>query len=449
VLDNKPAKDRASAIRILRGHLQHLNRQADFVPLHVVAGMGEALLRLCIADGGWPRELWEALADEDPYFHVTLAGGKEEKITRPWPGGVYSDGKYYAPGSFSTYELVKGKGEKRALAPILAQTPRHKAALKTLIELSQSQAPILRADWFFNQTAAAVDRKTNFYSFTGLKTQDDFERLIGFDRKLAEPFIELRDAIAKSNITLRPRAIARFSALGGGYWATFDFKVPKDKKNPLRIIGRDIELQHDASELYGLNPCGFWVAIAADGKRKVQDAVPDAVASDHHRQGNDSRIHPNVSCVRCHRQGGLQSLDGAWYRNLVSKGNTFNFPNFEDSIQFRQQYVSRRLEPFLARDRAIYAASVLQVTGLTTEQYADAYAAFWSEYEDAHVDAAWAARDLGVSVEVLKGAVARQKLLLKSDPVLAALAGGDSVDIREWEASVQLAYTAVFEAQLK
>ncbi len=450
-LYNIPAKALATEIKVLNGHLQHLSREPDLQPGYLVPGSGGTLLRVNIQDYGWSVKTWEALANEDPYFHVDIVHGAGASTTATgkdvvnWPGGIWpGDGKFYAKDSFTFYQ-ERPTVTKRAIAPLFTQSPAHVAALGKVVADTQSQVPILRADWFFNQTAAVVNRKTNYYTFLDMKTQKDFEERIGFDRRIAKRFVILRDALAESDVTLQPRAVVREDK---GYWRTLDFIVAKDKTNPLEINNEDIENDADVTEAYGFLPNNFWVTAAVNLKNTAElkagqlaAIVPQTIASDNRSRSNDKSIHPNASCMRCHFNGGLIDLNEAWYRSLIANKALFNFVNYDDAKKFRQQYVARRLEPWITKDRTAFAEAVFLATGYgKVADYTTAYAATWERYEDAKVDLAWAARDLGVSPQVMRDALMVKAELNQARTVLTGLAIGKRIGIRQWEQYFQLAY---------
>ena len=232
---------RAHDARVLSGHLNHLHRQVDIIPARPV--QGGWLLRVNIAEYGWDVKLWESLANSDPYFHSAISITTETIwVETVWPGGVWAeDGKNYPKGAF-TYKEKKQVTNQTALAPWLSKTPAQKAALADLVLYSQSQVPIVRADWFANQTMIQADRNPGFYDFLGIKDEKTFQKIIGFDAKFVDEFgKELRGAVSISGVSQHPRAVVRHNALGGAYWRTFDFKNGKDKENALRVLGKDIE----------------------------------------------------------------------------------------------------------------------------------------------------------------------------------------------------------------
>lgn len=433
-LANLPQNERASAARVMSGHVNALSTEGDIVPLQLIQGV---LLRVNLEDYAWKRGTWESLADSDPYFHVKTTTAAQP-VGKPWPGGLW-EGKHYPAGAFFYRDVGETSKESTitALAPWLSETAEDRVALAYLVTQTQSKAPILRADWFFNHTAAAVDRRPNYYDFLGVKNEKDFQRIIGFDGKLAESFgKEVRESVADSSVTLQPRAILRQNTMGGGYWRTFDFKRAVDKGNPLRVLGKDIEEIYDASEQFGHLPNGLWATGLFDRAGKAQDTAPDFIASDHASRSNDRRVHVNISCLRCHANGGLQDIDG-WTRNLLQAPLALQSPDYATAKRLRQQY-ARKLEPFLERDRGVFLEAVREATGWEAKKYAAEYGAFWERYEDAKVSLEWAARDLGTTPAAFKAALAHYvKQTGSVDTVLSVfLLDGPrqrTITIRQWE----------------
>jgi cytochrome c553 len=312
-LDNIPADDREKAYQAIAGHLQHLSTATDITPPAVVQGTAGALLRLNLDDYYIAAATWERLADADPYDHVKL------NVTEPWPGGTWpGDGTHYAAGSFPYTRTIS------AFAPV--GLPAEHKLLLDVAYMTHSRAPVLRADWFFNQTAAQQGRNPGYYDFLGIKDKKTFEALGGFDAKRSRRKIEYREAVGDSGVTAQPRAIARFDADEGGvYWYSVDFKRAVDKQNPLRVLGKDIEQHADAFETYVRLPNGFWATGAFNGKGERQDVAPADVAADGKSKSNDKQVHVNASCTRCHDNGGLKDVDG-WTKNLFAPPLALNSP---------------------------------------------------------------------------------------------------------------------------
>lgn len=435
---NEPEKDRPVTARVLNGHVNGLSRASDLPQALVVPDTCGSLLRVNLLDYEIDVKVWEQLADADPYFHVRVIKEVVEKTYTPrrtWQvnGQWYTTHQgYQVPryrwdsrngqwlDQYGDYEETTKKARKKvgALAPDLSDTPATKAALAGLVAATQSKTPLLRADWFFNQTAAQVDRKPGYYDFLGIKDRETFQALGGFDAKRKRRKVELREAVADSSVTLQPRAISRWDAdEGGAYWFTDDFRKAVDKKNPLRVLGREIDDQADAHEEYISLPNFLWATGLFSGKGERQDSAPDFIASDGRSGSNDRRVHVNVGCLRCHQNGGLQDIDG-WVRNLFQPPLAVQSPDYKALRVLQQQYL-RRLEPYLERDRARYAEAVLECTGWTAKEYAAKYASYWERYEDAKVDAAWVARDLGVTEDCFLRALDAAVKANQADPVLS------------------------------
>ncbi len=398
---------RESAYLVLSGHCQHLSTAPDIVRPVIVPGTAGALLRLDLRDYNWSVKTWEQLAEADPYFHLRVT----TVVTQDWPGGVWAaDGQHYAPGAFryktkkTKATLFAGRGD-----------PKH---MVELARLTYSEAPILFGDWFFNQTAVAVDRKPNYYDFLGVRDQKTFEDVIGFDKKLAKKFgNDLRASVEDSSVTLQPRAIIRQATLGGAYWKTLDFRKAVGDNNPLKILGQDIEKGADALEVYGHLPNGFFATGLFNNKGVRQDTAPDFIASDSVSKSTDRRVHVNVSCVRCHAGSGLQPIDD-WTRNLLQPPLAGKSYDHDKLLQIRREYL-RSLEPFLDRDRRIFADAVKEATGMTVKEYSNVYSRYWEKYEDKKFTLIDAAAYAGVHPAKLHEAISASVATGQGDPSLS------------------------------
>lgn len=393
--------------KVLNFWCASLSRQAELYRLHAVR---PGLWRLDLRDYGYPKEVWEKLFD--PYFmaKVKLAGGK---VVETWPGGVWpADGKYYAPGAFQVERQAKEGAEKAAQAPWL-----NEKSAAALVLLTQSQAPIVRADWWLVQSAQQVDRKgTGYYDFLQVKDLKEFQRAVGLDQKLAEELQkETRAIVNKSGVALQNRQILRFQTITGGYWATLDSNKSSNGNNAARQLNGDY--QFDATEVYGVLPSGLFAFFLADSKGVRQDAAPDSIASDGQAPGNDRRVHVGVSCVRCHTPG-IQPISD-WGRRVYRSPLALASPDYEKARRLQRLYLSD-LEGKVKRDQADYAEVVLKLTGLKPSELARAFAKLHESYQEADVDLAQAAREVGCSKPHLLAAL---KVYAKSGPLDPVLAG--------------------------
>ncbi len=415
--------------KILNGHTNQLSRSQDIVQAVHLEGK---VMRINILDYGWDLKTWELLADADPYYHADLdVGGKKVRALSP----ILAEG---------VIEQTVGKEKVYHNC---------KENIEYLVSQTKSKAPILRADWFFNQTAIQADRgPTGYYDFLRVKDEKDFQRMIGFDAKLARDFGKvLRESVSVSGVTHQARAFEIQKAQGGWYLKSYDFIRAVGKKNPLRVLGEDISKEADATEQYGALPNGLWATFLANGKGERQDSAPDKIASDSFSKSTDKRVHINASCTRCHVQGGVQPLDG-FIRNLAHNPLLIGSPDYQKHLELRREYL-KSLTVSLETARLLYEDAIKEATGgWDSATYAQKYGSFWSAYEDAHIDLAWAARDLNLKADVLKGIIERRIAAGYIDPskggpdyVLANFVAKTPkiINIRTWEEVFQLAHIII------
>jgi hypothetical protein len=397
------AKARTDAARLLSFHVNSLSRESDITrPQPVDAG--DLLLRINLDDYGLDPDVWEQLANVEPFFTVRV---KEVVV--------------------SVVRTKKGRKKrkqkqivKNAAAPWLAQTPGQKAALAALVDATGSQVPVVRGDWFFYQTSiqiAGADKNPRYYQFLKLKNRADFEKLIAFNQIESRKFVQpLLAAIANSGVAIRPRRVERDEKVGGGYWQTKDNKQAVDKNNPLRALNGGFRF--DAQEFYGHLPNGLWAMFLADKDGNAQDSAPDFVGHDKTTTSNDGRIHVYMSCARCHTNGGLQDLDD-YARYLFRPPLSLQSVDYDVLKKLRQQYL-RDLLPRMTADRLRYGNALWQANGLTSRENARLVKRFWREWVDTPVGLVQAGRELGVPPEKFRAALDR---LLRStgsvDTVLA------------------------------
>jgi hypothetical protein len=367
------------------------------------------VIRLDMRDFGWDRKgklaVWERSADIDPYFHAKkklLADGYE---TIYWPGGVDTDGKNYARRS---YEVHHKAGELFATAsPLLPQKK-----IDDLRRILYTESPILNAEWFFVQTARQIslaNQETGFgyYDFIGVKSRDDFFKLVGLDEKTAiKIFRELREVVTKSGVSQQNRQLLRLGGAAGGVWGTLD-TFTQAGKGVAKLNLRRGEFQHDAEEWYGPNPLGLPYTLANDQNGKLASTVPDKIgaAKGPYVVGNDTRIHPNL-CMVCHGPGSnnhLMDIDG-WARKTFRAGRAkLQDPDKRVQLELQAQYL-RDLKTEIEDDRRKYARAVATVTrsaskpnGLTVSEATKQYMGVFNRYAEDSLTLDDAARELGVA----------------------------------------------------
>lgn len=400
-----PIDSRAAFWRVLSGHVNGLSRRAEIIRPRIVDGTTGSLFAVILDDYGWPPDVFDQLADADPYFYADYE--TPEIWTRTHPDG--------------RKEKFTKRVRVRALADWLSISPAHAVATQQLPTLLQARAPIVHAPKFLSQTAIQADRKPGYYDFLGIRAEADLHRLIGFDTKLAAGR-DYREAVAMSGVTQQPRRISADKTIEGIFWRTFDNFLAINERNPLRVLD-DKNFKFDASEQFAPGPNGMmvWALFAANGTR--QDSVPDKIAKDGFSTSNDGRIHVGLSCVRCHLAGlssGINDID-PWARTLYVPPVRLKALLLTDYVELRRQYL-RSLAAPIEDSRRIYARAIDQATGLKPAEYAAAYALAWHEYEDLPVPLQRIEREIGLPADQIK---ARLLLDLKSQD--RTLGGQDSV----------------------
>jgi hypothetical protein len=390
-LEALPPAERPLFLKALAFHVNSLSREAEVVSPRVVA---EDLVVLNLQDYGWKTAVYDKLADRDPYDHVRLEKIVEEKDVQE-VGYRQPGGGWVTTGTRPI--LKKVKKQFTAAAPWLPATE-----IAELIQRTQSQAPLLRADWFLVQTAIQVNRGgAGYYDFLGLKKRADVEKLVALDRQAAQRVRrEVAAIIAESGVALNNRQVYRFQSVTGGYWETRDVNNNAEQRNALRVLNGDFV--HDAEEIYGVLPNGLFVLAASNAQGVLQDTVPDSIAADRLSTSNDLRIHPGLSCIRCHVEG-LRPLDD-WARKFYQGDVKLQAVDYAKLQRLRQLYLGD-LARWLRRDREDYAEALLKVNGLSPAENAQAYARVWQRYQDTPVAGAQLARELGLPEDRLQAAL--------------------------------------------
>jgi hypothetical protein len=373
-------------------HINCLSKEADLVKPNDLASpylvlVTPILLRLEIRSLGWDRKVFDKLIDQpEPYFHFLVDVEEEQDEWFNWPGGKGKDGNDYPAGRYVRKVKVKVR-KAQGSAPWLEASQ-----IAGLVERTQSQIPIVRADWFLVQTAANVDRKASYYQFLGIKNERDIAELCGLDvQKAIKIQREIAAIVEQSGVAINNRQIFRYQAIAGGYWETRDAKSSVGKQNAQDNLNGDYDF--DAKEVYFSLPNRLWGLAAVQAKDgngakagDLQESVPDFIAHDKKSTSNDLRIHPSISCVRCHVEG-LRPIDD-WARDFYQidpklGGALLTSTDFEKYKRLKRLYLGPLEEDYEA-DQLIYTRTLARLLGKewTPEKVAGAYAKVWQEYLD-------------------------------------------------------------------
>lgn len=461
-LHNLLPEERDEVAKVMSGHVNSLSREPDITaPVRV----GKHLLRIDTLDYGKTfAEQWEKLGKVDPYWHDfdeqptgEVAADEYEEVEVEYGYWTDAAGQFYtgkrrtATDKWTTTRTVKEKRKKAVVAAktlkvkgfaYWTQNERSKEAFQALqAKLGGTDAPVVTAEWLLYQTAVQQDRSPGYCDFLGYKDLKEFQKLTGviLDKSvLDESFLkELREAVGNSTVTTPQtlRRIVHLEKAGGNYWITQDAdqRAAKNraKANPITNLGDDYEF--DASEVFSHLSNGLFATGLFDAKEGArQNTAPPNIASDSTAPYTDRQVHVNLSCVRCHSNGGMKDIDG-WIRNVQNMPpNALGTTDPKQRKTLQQQYVRRRLEPFLDASRDRYNRALLEATGMKSEAYSLAYAKLWEAYAERPVTVERAARDLGCSVKQLQDAIERAGE--KREPMLAAfrLPKPATIPVVEW-----------------
>lgn len=467
-----PQKERAEFLKVLAFHCNSLSRESEIVAPVLVA---PDLVRVNLLDYSWSRSVWEKLAAHDPYFHVGLDGGR---VVVPEPPAVKIPAVEEVPevsiegiqffrelggnrlqevergdlkpgetilvkkvrgGSLESVTVptgVKRAEPKREQVKEKAPSPAHAPWLPgrdiaALALACNSDAPILRADWFLYWTAIENDRQgSGYYSFLGLgKKESDFQELVGVDVKLAKKVKkEMAASVGRSGVTLNNRGIEWYASITGDYYRTQDYKTSTFKQNTIRLLAGDTEPPAgDASEQYGTLPNGLFAFWLQNDKGERQDSAPDFIASDGSASGTDRRVHAGKSCIVCHSEGIRPVND--WVRRVYSGPLSLASPDYETLKRLRRLYLSD-LEGQVKRSQRNYGEVLAKVNGLTSEANARAYGRVWDAYFETDLGVDDVCRELNVQPAAFLAALKAYASKGGADPILSGLLANPPERIR-------------------
>lgn len=479
---NLDPKARTDFTRAFSGHVHSLSLETEIRPPAILPETQFSILRIDTRDYGWKNEVYELLADADPYFHVKLIEFDnviETSYDGVFPSKWFQSGdkywRYTSKTQFQYYNgathniqqdaiygIVKKKNIRQqitVLAPYLANGHEAtEAKLAFLVNHLGTNVPFVRGDWFIYQTAAQNDRKPGYYDFVGIKDRKTFEDLIGFDEgllKRAKRF-EILEAVAKSGVSQKPRRIAVYNTVGDlHYHRTFDSIIAKNEFNPLRVL--DDNFKHDAEESFGSNPVGFWLWGLFDDEGVRQNSAPDFIGYDRFSKTNNGRIEIYISCLRCHYSyslgdSGIISFRH-WVKNVFKNGFRLQSIDYR-ALQDIERHYYRDMDSVTLSDTTTHNKIVKKATGVDSNTWARLLINQYDIYNKVRnldslaTDLCIEQKELvGLFKDYAQGNTAYQKMvdfygiekLRGLDLVLAGLVQGEEVEYEQYEEIFPLA----------
>lgn len=334
--------------------------------------LSPTLHRIDLRDLGDPRavaEAWEDLAKLDPYF------------CSPWLGVEAS----------------------------------------ALSAATGSAGPILRVDWFVAKTSI----EPQYSKFLGLgKTVAEVQQLLGVRAGDVERLsLNAGGAVLQSIVALHNRQLERYPALAGYWWESRDVNANVGQRNVLQQLEG---ITPDGGEYIFSLPNGLQGYYLSDGAGNQVATVPEEIAIDAVTAFQSKTVTNARSCVVCH-DAGLRP-----FRDVVSRLIRESPAKVIDSDKLRairvEEFYLAKLQEQLAADQARYAAAVKAVNGLDPAANARDFEILVHGYFEGRVDAAVAARELGV-------ADIRPIAAQSTDATIVAIAAGEAVARDAWEAA--------------
>jgi mono/diheme cytochrome c family protein len=181
--------------------------------------------------------------------------------------------------------------------------PEPSATAQTIAKLTESEQPIVRADWFI----ATASRPPFYHDFLQLPATDrGLERLLQVDVPAnLEDDNAVRAGFNGSGVARSNRLIERHDAAHGAYWRSYDFSDNTGRQNlferPLGPAPGPHGFVHAGGEAIFNLPNGLQAYLLFDGDGRRVDKAPSEIVSDPARP--DRRVENGVSCIGCHARG--------------------------------------------------------------------------------------------------------------------------------------------------
>lgn len=299
--------------------------------------------------------------------------------------------------------------EKLAAAyPYRLQTVAQSKALR---EFTDSELPVLRADWFIANAA----RPPLYHDLLQLpESASALERLLQIDVAAdLQADSVMRSGFNDSGVSKNNRLLERHDSPHGAYWRSYDFAANTGRQSlfehPIGPNTGEVSFQPAGGEMIFHLPNGLQGYMLVDGKGKRIDKGPIEIVADPRRP--DSRVETGISCMSCHARGLIFKADqlrGHVEKNAPAFGKAIldtiraTHPRparFKAQIEEDNTRYARAMEKFGLRD------ADQEPINLVTQRF------------EATLDGASAAAELGLKMDELAA-------IFKKNPEEARVLGG-------------------------
>ncbi|WP_417209489.1 hypothetical protein [Antarctobacter sp.] len=180
--------------------------------------------------------------------------------------------------------------------------------LDTLQQISGTEIPVIRADWF----AATASVSPLYYDILGLPDSfQGLQDLLGFDldRNIRDGQV-IRAGFQDSGVSTNNRLIERHPLGTGFFWTSYDFSASAGRKSffefplgPASTFGDEFAFEQDGGESIFTLPNGFhaYYLNTADGKRL--NVGPTQIVRDTDYPEGTGEVVNGISCISCHSKG--------------------------------------------------------------------------------------------------------------------------------------------------
>lgn len=428
-----PEAERADYARATSFLINSLSRERAIAPVAVVAEGG--LLRVLLDDYGIDPKAWDKLAatgsgpqatqTPEPYFQTRLVQivdqyEDQERVKRVPIRDNY--GRTYWREQKTTERVRVGSSKNFVLA---AAPWLHAEGIAALQTLTQSQTPVVRADWWLANASIAP----GYYDLLSLGARvEDFEALAFADRKLAERArSQTQGAVTFSSVALHNRALERTPTvsgyLGGYLWRSLDAAKSTDDRDFVNVL---LDQRFDATEQIASLPNGLQAYFLTDGKGARLDVAVAGVAIDNETTLADKQVYTARNCMVCHARGMRAIQDEV--RSLTWGQVSLLVVDRFQAKRVKDLYFTADLSQIVAHDGQLFEAALKATNGLTGAENGSLFERLLKRYLDEPVTPERLAAEAGVSVEVLLAALKQEHvpelLRVRLDHSLVGLIAG-------------------------
>jgi hypothetical protein len=332
------------------------------------------------------------------------------------------------------------------------------AEMTSLAAKTQSQIPIVRADWFIVKALSTLDGG-KYYDFQGIernpkgktaqKAWFDSQRASEAEIDAAQRCLIIHSLVAGRKwrrTDVSPARSARPGTAAGVVMLTHDISNEHAKSIASNPGANLIDFKDDAREAIGFKTNGLqqFALFKADGS--LQDSAPENVVQDDEvPRPFTKQLQGAISCIRCHGpQDGYKPLVND--APLLLSGRFDNFgdlllANKQDAYQQAQTiaglYALRPDKP-ISRARDDYQEAMYKATGgLGVKEFSAAVSTIYANYVYTDVTPRQALLELGVVADDASAPIALQNLLGDTYPLedvrVATLKKGGTLSRADWE----------------